>query len=178
MEQNKIKLIEMVELIQSNFPAFHKDDTFVLDKKEYEVVWLMDRQKPSVGACYDFDEERMGIGHVIGTADYAFIVGTDSGCSCPSPWNDNFPECYSVCTTFQEVEYYANGSFDPDWIDECLQTGMQKINAIQLKARKPAEQLSDISIAVGSVLAKHVTLAESKEIVEALKKLGYTIHKT
>lgn len=25
-------------------------------------------------------------------------MGFDSGCSCPSPWDDSYPDCYEVMT--------------------------------------------------------------------------------
>ena len=52
------------------------------DGKMYKVIWLLNRQKPSVEASWDFDEERIGI-----TKDGKIIYGFDSGCSCPSPWS-------------------------------------------------------------------------------------------
>lgn len=42
----------------------------------YRVLWFINRQKPSIEACYDFDEERFGI-----TIDGNIIWGFDSGCS-------------------------------------------------------------------------------------------------
>lgn len=49
---------------------------------KYKVIWFLNRQKPSVEASYDFDEERFGM-----TVKGEIIYGFDSGCSCPSPWS-------------------------------------------------------------------------------------------
>ena len=55
------------------------------EKADYSCLWFISGQKPSVEAFYDFDEERFGI-----TKDGKIVWGYDSGCSCPSPWDDNF----------------------------------------------------------------------------------------
>jgi hypothetical protein len=78
----------------------------------YEVVWFMDRQKPSVEPSYDFDEERFGI-----TREGKVIWGFDSGCSCPCPWDDCGDEVYEV-KEWKEFEVDPETSFDSDWEDE------------------------------------------------------------
>lgn len=78
------------------------------------VVLLINRQKPSVSASYSFDEERLGVNR------YGEIVwGFDSGCSCPSPWNDGYPECYNVAKTWKEFKVEG---FDPDYLDDATKT--------------------------------------------------------
>lgn len=61
------------------------------------VVLLLDRQKPSVEADYSFDEERIAV-----NAEGQVIWGFDSGCSCPSPWHDSYPNCYSCASGWKE----------------------------------------------------------------------------
>lgn len=84
-----------------------------LKKEEHFVVLLINRQKPSVIPAYSFDEERIGI-----TKTGKIIWGYDSGCSCPSPWHDNYPSCYSVSKEWKEFEL-SKKNFDPDWKEEC-----------------------------------------------------------
>lgn len=91
-----------------------------LSKEEHFVVLLVDRQKPSVCRDYDFDEERIGI-----TKTGKVVWGFDSGCSCPTPWSDNYPECYKTDKNWKEfivsVEKTSkelNGSFDAGWSEE------------------------------------------------------------
>lgn len=75
-KQSLEKLLSGLSLIPDEFfiPTEHGD---------YEVIWFLNRQKPSVSPSYDFDEERFGI-----TKNGEIIWGFDSGCSCPSPWRD------------------------------------------------------------------------------------------
>lgn len=77
------------------------------------VVLLVDRQKPSVTPNYDFAEERIGI-NFLGE----IIWGFDSGCSCPSPWDDNYPYCYSVAKTWKEFKV---DGFDIGFLDEAIE---------------------------------------------------------
>jgi len=79
----------------------------------YEAIWFMDRQKPSVQQCYDFDEERFGL-----TKDGKIIWGFDSGCSCPSPWDDCGDDAYSI-KEWKEFNVAPEEAFDADWQDEC-----------------------------------------------------------
>jgi len=73
------------------------------------VVLLVDRQKPSVYANYSFDEERFGVNR------YGEIIwGFDSGCSCPCPWNDEYPGCYDVAKTWKEFKINLE-DFDVDF---------------------------------------------------------------
>jgi hypothetical protein len=89
--------------------------------EDHVVVLLLDRQKPSVQADWDFDEERISINR-----KGQVIWGFDSGCSCPSPWNDSFPDCYSCDEGWKE--FVINESkFDHGAMEECL----EKINEIK-----------------------------------------------
>ena len=92
--------------------------------EEHIVVLLLDRQKPSIERCYDFYEERISI-----TRTGKIIWGFDSGCSCPSPWEDNYPKCYS-CGSYKEFEVSIK-DFDGDWLEECT----KKFNEIKEKTK-------------------------------------------
>lgn len=63
-----------------------------------KVVWILNRQKPSVCQSYDFDEERLGI-----TDHGKIIYGFDSGCSCPVPWVDCRDSVYTE-KTWKQLE--------------------------------------------------------------------------
>lgn len=77
-----------------------------LSVEEHYVVLLLNRQKPSVEACYDFDEERIGVNR-----KGKVVWGFDSGCSCPSPWQDSYPDCYQVSKNWNEFEVHIS-TFD------------------------------------------------------------------
>lgn len=94
----------------SNIPEKYWSTT---DGRMYRVVWLLDRQKPSVESYYDFDEERLGI-----TSDGRIIWGFDSGCSCPTPWsNSDYGDDNYRTTTYKEF-FIDLPSFDNDWDKE------------------------------------------------------------
>ncbi len=87
----------------------------------YKVIWLLDRQKPSVEADYSFDEERLGI-----TSDGRVIWGFDSGCSCPSPWSgSDFGDKNYNTNTYKEF-FIKLPDFDTDWEKESV-TEIDKI---------------------------------------------------
>lgn len=87
-----------------------------LADEEHLVVLLVDRQKPSVERDYSFDEERIGV-----TNSGKIIWGFDSGCSCPSPWHDSYPNCYCISEGWKQFTLEAKG-FDEDWLKECEST--------------------------------------------------------
>lgn len=95
----------------------------------YEVFWLLDRQKPSIEDDYDFDEERLGV-----TECGKVIVGFDSGCSCPWPWHDNYPGCYEVMGMDTFFANLLQFDFDEkqgeEWWYESYTNGMQILNSI------------------------------------------------
>lgn len=97
-------------------PNHYSNSIEGLKEEGHYVVLLVDRQKPSVVASYDFDEERLGINRF-----GQVIWGFDSGCSCPSPWSDTYPECYKQAKTWKEFEVNTEG-FDPDFLDEAVRT--------------------------------------------------------
>ena len=76
--------------------------------KDYSILVNIKRQKPSVQAGWDFDEEAVLI-----TKEGKVIVGFDSGCSCPSPFVDNYPECYEKPVDMKTfIENYDSYGFD------------------------------------------------------------------
>lgn len=89
------------------------------------VVLLLDRQKPSVEAEYDFNTERIGVNRF-----GQIIWGFDSGCSCPSPWHDSFPDCYSCSNSWKEFEVNLK-DFDKEWEKEVL----ENFNEIKSKVK-------------------------------------------
>ncbi len=92
-----------------------------LPEEEYLVVRVLDRQRPSVEASYDFDEERIFISHT-----GKVIWGFDSGCSCSSPWVDSYPDRYKVSKNWKQFEVNLK-DFDRDVIEDVL----KKINEIK-----------------------------------------------
>lgn len=114
-------IVENWEKIPDNFKAdihgesYHRQSSDIagLKMEEHIVILLIDRQKPSVQRDYSFDEERIAI-----TKMGKIIWGFDSGCSCPSPWHDNYPNCYCVSEGYKEFILEAKG-FDEDWLKEC-----------------------------------------------------------
>ena len=101
-----------------------------IPEENHFVVLLLDRQKPSVKSCYDFDEERIGINR-----EGKVIWGFDSGCSCPSPWVDSYPDCYNVNKTWKQFVINLK-DFDRNVREECLES----INDIR-KYRKSKESV-------------------------------------
>ncbi len=89
-------------------------DEFWVRIKDYRCIWFIDGQKPSVEACYNFDEERFGV-----TRDGKIIWGFDSGCSCPSPWDED-PE-YTV-KEYKEFVVGEMPELDPKWNDKTADT--------------------------------------------------------
>lgn len=111
---------EKLQTLLENISKIPEQYWSITERQMYKVVWLLDRQKPSVAQCYDFDEERLGI-----TSDGKIIWGFDSGCSCPSPWYDAGDENYKT-NTYKEF-FISLPDFDTDWdkqssnkIDEIL----------------------------------------------------------
>lgn len=110
--------IDMIKWITANWnkiPGEFKTNIAgpMVGKNERTVVLLIDRQKPSIDASYDFDEERIGI-----TEQGKVVWGFDSGCSCPTPWEDS--DAYNVSPTWKEFIVNID-SFDVDVLKECLE---------------------------------------------------------
>lgn len=102
-----------------------------LTREEHVVILLLDRQKPSVDRCYDFDEERISV-----NKEGTVVWGFDSGCSCPSPWDDSYPGCYDTTRTWKEFtlneSLFDNGAFSEvaDRIKE-IKDATRKASTIQ-----------------------------------------------
>lgn len=156
MKENKelTKLLKLVVGKWEQIPIGYKEDIRPNKYGEYNgervkgvkenghiVLFLIDRQKPSVESSYDFNEERLGVNQ------YGQIIwGFDSGCSCPSPWNDTYPNCYDVSKSWKEFivsnidkiekEGY-NDFFDLKFQEEAI----NKINEIFDKILTPIENI-------------------------------------
>lgn len=94
-------------------PSRYSEKVQDLNIEEHIVILLLNRQKPSVVASYDFDEERIGV-----TRTGKIVWGFDSGCSCPSPWEDSFPRCYNVAKEWKQFEIKLS-DFDVNWEQGC-----------------------------------------------------------
>lgn len=106
--------INQIKFLVDNFrniPVKYWESTET--NKDRKVVWILNRQKPSVEPYYSFDEERLGI-----TGEGKIIYGFDSGCSCPAPWYDCGDEVYTEKTwkelevNFKELENFEGFEMD------------------------------------------------------------------
>lgn len=115
-------LQEKIKLLLEKLSSLPKSLFTETDGGKYKVLWLLDRQKPSVEQNYDFDKERFGI-----TQDGKIIWGFDSGCSCPSPWSqsDYGDENYGV-KEWKEFQLEKFPEFDEPYEDEII----SKINSL------------------------------------------------
>lgn len=108
-----IKKEDLAKLIENR----HKipDEFWVrTDGKQYESIWFINGQKPSVEAYYDFDQERFGI-----TRDGKLIWGYDSGCSYPSPWSSyDFGDENYKTNSYKEFFINELPEFDEGWKEE------------------------------------------------------------
>ncbi len=135
------------------------------DGQKYEVVWFMDRQKPSVEASYDFDEERFGM-----TREGQVIWGFDSGCSCPSPWSnaDYGDNSYSV-KEWREFPVEEKDSFDKDWEDVCysnLKDYLTLVSGVKDEL-PPKDVLTVLNAEIRRFLMKRVGYENIKDAVQA-----------
>ena len=62
------------------------------------------------------------------------VWGFDSGCSCPVPWVDSYPECYEVTKSWKEFVVDLK-QFDEGTIEECEEV----IQKIKEEVRKDGE---------------------------------------
>lgn len=135
------------------------DEFFVrTDGDKFEVIWFMDRQKPSVEQSYDFDMERFGI-----TKDGLVIWGFDSGCSCPSPWSqeDYGDENYHA-KTWKEFNIKPEDSFDKGWEEECYSNLQDYLLLIQKKIN-PLDVLRVNNAEIRRFLMKRVGYEKIKD---------------
>lgn len=113
---------EKIELLLEKLPSLPETLFEETDGKKYKVLWLLDRQKPSVEVSWDFDEERFGI-----TKNGEIIWGFDSGCSCPSPWSaQDFGDDSYETNTWKEFILNDFPEFDIEWQEEII----KKIDSI------------------------------------------------
>jgi hypothetical protein len=134
-ENQVIWIIDNWKIIPDKFKIYLKPDHYRgnipdLSLEEHIVILLLDRQKPSVIQSYDFDEERIGI-----TREGKVIWGFDSGCSCPSPWIDAYPNCYNLSKSWKEFIINLK-DFDKEVIEECL----RKVKEIKQEIEKTEEK--------------------------------------
>lgn len=168
-EKEMKKLIKNRHLIPDEF-------WIPTDGRQYEVIWFMDRQKPSVEACYDFDEERLGL-----TKDGKIIWGWDSGCSCPSPWSQiDFGDDNYYVKEWKEFQIEAFGEmekpepenswdmswFDKGWEDECYDNLNDFLLLIK-KNLKGKEVLNVKNAEVRRYLIKRIGYENIKDDVDA-----------
>lgn len=115
MTENRIKFKGQIEELIENRSKLPERAWKKTDGGMYEVIWFMDRQKPSIKAFYSFDEERFGL-----TRDGKIIWGFDSGCSCPSPWSAfDFGDANYSVKEWKEFQVSPEEAFDADWQEEC-----------------------------------------------------------
>lgn len=152
------KLIKKRNLIPDEFWVW-------TEKRDHQVIWFMDRQKPSVEASYDFDMERFGI-----TRDGRIIWGFDSGCSCPTPFEGGAYETKE----WKEFEVSPETAFDREWEEQCYETLKDFLKLIDSVEEKldPIEVLSIQNAEVRRFIMKRIGYEHIK------KQAGATlIHK-
>ena len=152
---------EIEELIEKRH--YIPDEFWVkTDGGVYEVIWFMDRQKPSVEASYDFDEERFGI-----TRDGLVIWGFDSGCSCPTPWGEyDYGDSSYYKKEWKEFCVDPEMSFDEGWEDECY-NNLKDFLLLTNKDISAEEVLSIKNAEIRRFLIKRVGYENIKDKVNA-----------
>lgn len=111
-----MKFKKEIEKLLKNLNKIHINE-WQKTRDGKNVLWFMDRQKPSVVPDYSFDEERFGV-----TYEGQIIWGFDSGCSCPSPWNERPDSEQYEIKTWKEFLSSPEQAFDAGWDDECYDT--------------------------------------------------------
>jgi len=104
---------EKIKNLLKNISKIPSDEWSETSGGKYKVIWILDRQKPSVQREWDFDEERLGI-----TNDGRIIWGFDSGCYCPCPWSDYDYGDDSYDTSSYKEFFIDLPNFDEDWEKE------------------------------------------------------------
>lgn len=154
---SQIKFKEEIEKLIENR---HKiPDEFWVRAKDNRAIWFMDRQKPSVTESYSFDEERFGL-----TKDGKIIWGFDSGCSCPSAWEESRVD-YNV-TEWKEFEVSSHEAFDADWQDESY-ANLQDYLLLIKEEVLPAEVLRAKNAEIRRYLIKRIGYEKIKNAVKA-----------
>lgn len=167
---SKIKFQKEIETLIENRHKVPDEFWVRTDGGTYQVIWFMDRQKPSVEQSYDFDEERFGI-----TKDGKVIWGFDSGCSYPSPWSsaDFGDTAYSV-KEWKEFAVEPEQSFDAGWEDECY-SNLKDYLLLITDDLNPSDVLSASNAEVRRFLIKRIGYENIKDKVgaEVIHKDGH-----
>lgn len=170
MDMLEIKFKKEIERLIENRDKIPGEFWVRTDGQKYEVIWFMDRQKPSIERSYDFDEERFGL-----TKDGKIIWGFDSGCSCPTPWGsiDYGDDSYYV-KEWKEFCVNPEEAFDADWQDECYNNLNDYLLLIE-KDLSPEKVLDIKNSEIRRYLIKRVGYENIKEKVKAevIHKDGY-----
>ena len=104
-------------------------------KENKELTKLLRRVKKD----WDFDEERLGINRF-----GEIIWGFDSGCSCPSPWDDSYPDCYDVEKTWKEFVIANQDGIEKEGYSDFFDIGFQE-EAIKTLNEIFVEQKGDVA---------------------------------
>jgi len=162
MAMSEIKFKKEIEQLIEKRDKIPDEFWVRTDGGKYQTIWFMDRQKPSVKASYDFDEERFGL-----TKDGKIIWGFDSGCSCPSPWSssDFGDDSYSV-KEWKEFSVTPENAFDADWQDECYKNLQDYLLLIE-ENLSPEKVLTIKNAEIRRFLIKRVGYENIKEKVNA-----------
>lgn len=176
MGMSEIKFQEQIEHLIENRHMIPDEFWVKTDADKYEVLWFMDRQKPSVEANYSFDEERFGL-----TRDGKVIWGFHSGCSCPSPWSSSdFGDAYETRewkefvmqdygkpVQTEENRWSAAEWFDAGWEEECYSNLSDYILLTRGENIDPVEVLNAKNAEVRRYLIKRVGYQNIKDKVSA-----------
>lgn len=162
---SEIKFKSSIESALKDINLIPEEFFVITDGGRYRVLWLLDRQKPSVEADYSFDMERYGV-----TREGKIIWGFDSGCSCPSPWSSSEfgDDRYSV-GEWKEFEINPESGFDADWQDACdsnLKDYLKLIEA-QKDNLEPREVLQIANSEIRRYLIKRIGYDRIKKEVKA-----------
>lgn len=108
-------ILDKIKFLADNYKKLPYNRFEYLEvNKNKKVLWILDRQKPSVEPDWNFDEERLGI-----TDEGNIIYGFDSGCSCPLPWNEsNDEDAYYMEKTWKELELDLSDLEEFDYFEE------------------------------------------------------------
>jgi hypothetical protein len=163
----KTEFKEAMEKLLKNLDKIPERFWVETDGKKFVVVWFIDRQKPSVEASYDYDEERFGV-----TKEGNIIWGFDSGCSCTSSWSqEDYGDKTYKTSTWKEFplreEEWKN--FDQDWEDE----GLRNLKDFLVLIDKDIKKVFEVRNAeIRSTMIKEIGFEKIKKAHK-----GESIHK-
>ncbi len=107
------EILEKIKILSENYQKIPLNEWETTETNEdRKVVWILNRQTPSIEPSWDFDEERLGITH-----EGKIIFGFDSGCSCPVPWRDCGDSVYTE-KTWKELEMDLSDLEEFDYFEE------------------------------------------------------------